>query len=275
MIKRRIILNIRRFLLPLIVGRSSNTSTIYHCCIQKTATQWFRMLFGDEIIRKKTGFRLYTPGENFITGEEDILKNLKYIPSGVIVSPFYISFDNFVQFVQDQSYRAFYITRDPRDIIISSYFSLKYSHANRHDYVNKNRKELELLSEHDGITKIIVNIASFISEIMYQWKQAENDNIKIYKFENVFGPDQVDQINEIFAHCRLHLSREEIESLCEIYSFDRISGRKQGTEDQKHHYRKGVSGDWKNYFSDDHKQTFINQTGELLIGLGYETDLNW
>jgi len=39
--------------------------------------------------------------------------------------------------------------------------------------------------------------------------------------------------------------------------------------------RKGIVGDWKNFFTDRHKQEFKKIAGSLLIELGYEKNYNW
>lgn len=275
MLKHKISKGLRRILFTLKCRKSKQTSNIYHCCFQKTATQWFRMLFSDKIFLNKTGFPLYTPGENFITEDRAVLQELNHIPRGVIVSPFYITAKNFAACTGNTDYRAFYITRDPRDVIISSYFSLRYSHAKSNSYIETRRKVLAELSEHDGIMQTIRELARFISEIMLQWKQAENDRIRIFAFEDVFGPRQEAVLADIMQHCRLPLTPGDIRDLAHRYAFDRISGRRQGEEDRKNHYRKGISGDWLNYFSAEHKGAFKQQAGELLVGLGYEQNLNW
>lgn len=40
-------------------------------------------------------------------------------------------------------------------------------------------------------------------------------------------------------------------------------------------FRKGAAGDWKNHFASDARRWFKEETGELLIELGYESDTNW
>ena len=273
---RKLAIKTRKILYPLLFHKAAPNYNIYHCCIQKTATQWFSKLLTDRLIWKKTGFSLYYPGQNFITGDKQILEQLKSIPKpGIICSPLYIQQKTFAEFTGSADYRAFYILRDPRDIIVSNYFSMKYSHPALNEYLVSNRKELEKLSEHDGIMKVIVNTAKFITQIMHRWQAANDPRIKTYKFEDVFGPDQFTFLKDIFDHCHLSLADGDIQYLVDQYSFQKISGRSAGTEDQKHHYRKGVSGDWKNYFSDAHKKRFNQEAGALLVGLGYETDLNW
>jgi hypothetical protein len=39
--------------------------------------------------------------------------------------------------------------------------------------------------------------------------------------------------------------------------------------------RKAIAGDWRNFFSAAHSDTFKQIAGDLLIKLGYESDLNW
>jgi hypothetical protein len=62
----------------------------------------------------------------------------------------------------------------------------------------------------------------------------------------------------------------------EAASFERLSeGRERGQEDTSSFYRKGVSGDWKNHFTERDKRIFKDEAGKLLIELGYERDLDW
>jgi hypothetical protein len=59
-------------------------------------------------------------------------------------------------------------------------------------------------------------------------------------------------------------------------SFERLSkGRERGREDTSSFYRKGVAGDWANYFTERDKEIYKEEGGELLIRLGYERDPDW
>ncbi|HSG82326.1 MAG TPA: sulfotransferase domain-containing protein [Gemmatimonadota bacterium] len=59
------------------------------------------------------------------------------------------------------------------------------------------------------------------------------------------------------------------------YSFDAQAGRRRGEEDSSSFLRKGVAGDWRNYFSAEAAQTFDRHAGDILIRLGYEDDRSW
>lgn len=54
-------------------------------------------------------------------------------------------------------------------------------------------------------------------------------------------------------------------------SFRTLSGgREPGEEDRESFFRKGVAGDWENWFTIDQMRTFDERAGELLEELGYD-----
>lgn len=59
------------------------------------------------------------------------------------------------------------------------------------------------------------------------------------------------------------------------HSFSRSSGRRVGDEDRGSYFRKGVAGDWKNYFSREAAEAFDRIAGPTLIALGYAADSAW
>jgi hypothetical protein len=40
-------------------------------------------------------------------------------------------------------------------------------------------------------------------------------------------------------------------------------------------FRSGKTGEWRKYFTDEHRRIFKNVAGDLLIKLGYEKDNGW
>jgi hypothetical protein len=71
-------------------------------------------------------------------------------------------------------------------------------------------------------------------------------------------------------------SEKAVQQAVDSASFERLSkGRERGQEDTSSFYRKGVAGDWNNYFTERDKEIYKEEAGELLIRLGYERDLDW
>jgi hypothetical protein len=52
-------------------------------------------------------------------------------------------------------------------------------------------------------------------------------------------------------------------------------GRERGSEDVGSHYRKGIAGDWVNYFTREHAEAFQDKFGDLVGRLGYEANADW
>ncbi|MCA1847755.1 MAG: sulfotransferase domain-containing protein [Actinobacteria bacterium] len=71
------------------------------------------------------------------------------------------------------------------------------------------------------------------------------------------------------------LGPEEATAIVEEFSFERQAGRRPGEEDRGSFLRKGVVGDWRNYFSPEAREMFDRYAGDELILLGYERDRAW
>jgi hypothetical protein len=55
--------------------------------------------------------------------------------------------------------------------------------------------------------------------------------------------------------------------------FERWSkGRKRGAEDSSSFFRKGIVGDWRNFFTERDESIFREEAGDLLVELGYDSD---
>jgi hypothetical protein len=72
-------------------------------------------------------------------------------------------------------------------------------------------------------------------------------------------------IDHFLARVPLTISRETILDSLE----SSINPSKSPT------FRSGKTGEWKKYFTDEHKKIFKDVAGDLLIRLGYEKDHNW
>ena len=68
---------------------------------------------------------------------------------------------------------------------------------------------------------------------------------------------------------------KKIQEIVDRYSFESQTKRKKGEENTSSFLRKGISGDWENYFNEEAKDIFKKHAGQMLIQLGYEKDMNW
>lgn len=84
------------------------------------------------------------------------------------------------------------------------------------------------------------------------------------------------EIRSIYQWLGVDIDNAFIDELVKTHTFERFArGRRPGQEDRTAEWRKGVSGDWRNHFTNDDKTVFKAMAGQLLVELGYERDLAW
>jgi hypothetical protein len=203
-------------------------------------------------------------------------------------------------------FKGFHVIRDPRDIIVSGYYSHLYSHATK-DWpeLANHREKLKNLDKTNGLVEEIEFSKQFIDHIgEWNYKKAHILELKYEdlvdnpfgKMQEIFihlglyeseGKDLIPQstltINKVLSKIglkshakRLSLNDSLIDALIKKHSFNKLSGgRDRGVSDDFSHYRKGISGDWKNHFEVIHKEKFKELYGDIVVKLGYEHDNHW
>lgn len=212
--------------------------------------------------------------------------------------------EGIVQLLAGKEYRAFHVIRDPRDILVSSYFSDKYSHYVYSQQFAQFREQLDTMAFDEGLhLELERRTAEF--EAMAHWNY---HNPRVYEtryevlttapyveFSKILGflgiPMPETGMANRSARATLAANKllrpigmplrvggippQWLQALLDKHSFQKIAGRQKGQEDQKSHYRKGVAGDWVNYLTGANKELFKARWGQLVVDLGYEKDLNW
>lgn len=148
---------------------------------------------------------------------------------------------------------------------------MRYSHAVLGD-VAQLRQTLNAMSVDNGILYAMDHLQrSGHFHALASWIDApnRNPNTLVIRFEDVIGPASLEVFDSLFKHSDIGVPRNVLEGLLAKYSFEKLSGRERGKEQKQSHYRKGISGDWTNYFSDALMKRFHELTDKLAVSLGY------
>lgn len=207
-------------------------------------------------------------------------------------------------------YKAFHVIRDPRDIVVSAYFSHLHSHTiDGWPELALHREKLQRMSKDDGLLIEMEFIKPFLN-LLGKWNY-DNPNVFEIKMEDLTAEPEK-RFLEIFnflgilkksepsvterlimavnpfnqkgrgtlpfgwpvSPIRIQLERipgETVRRTVDANSFSRLSGgRKPGEENVASHYRKGKAGDWINHFKTRHIEHFSEIYDDLLEKLGYE-----
>jgi len=144
---------------------------------------------------------------------------------------------------------------------------MKKSHAGNFTRIKRLRRVLNKLNTAEGIEAVIENEMPSIVDGFTSWLDAD---IKILKFEELTQNPR-EEIANLLEYLEINISEEQFDLVLENNSFKSLSGgRSQGKEDDSHHYRKGVHGDWKNHFTDELYELFLSKFEKQIVALGYD-----
>ena len=148
------------------------------------------------------------------------------------------------------------IHRDGRDVVVSDRFFTR-------DYGGE-RQEFDFTA----------SAARWKREMEALLSAAERYPLFVCSYERLLA-DGPAVASELFAHLGLAADARTLDDVLARSSFRFHAGRDRGQEDRKRFYRKGIVGDWRNHFSTDEAGIFREVAGDMLVRLGYETDLGW
>lgn len=217
-----------------------------------------------------------------------------------------------IRFVRDiNDFLGFHVIRDPRDIVVSAYFSHHYSHPTEGwpDLI-EHREKLQKSSQEEGLF-LEMEFCKKVFEDIYNWDYSQANVLEIKMEDMIISPyemmvkalvhlrivEETTSLKRRFIHLLalaanrintrskglipFHISKSKIpvDILLGYIFQNRFSkkskGRKRGEEDVSCHFRKGVAGDWVNYFNQEHRSFFKEKYNDMLIKLGYEKNSNW
>jgi Sulfotransferase domain len=201
--------------------------------------------------------------------------------------------------------RAFHVIRDPRDIIVSGYFSHRNSHpTNGIPGLAEHRERLREVSKEEGLVlEMDFSLQSLLD--MAEWDYNRPEILELRLEELAASP--YDGFVRVFQHLELLPDDEPAagRELATVYAkrtlnrlasrrmFARLrrpmpatgeillgavygnrfeaqtNGRRAGAEDTGSHYRKGVAGDWVNHFTPKVSEAFEERFAGLVDQLGY------
>lgn len=234
--------------------------TIFHVTHWKAGSQWIRKILtacAPELIVEP---KLYE--RQFL--QEPIL-------AGRIYPTVYVTREQFYSVRLPQQWRRFIVIRDLRDTLVSAYFSIRFSHP-LNEKVEEWRNILASMTLEEGMCYLMNEWLPSSAAIQRSWLKEES----VFRYEDLLEND-LEMLSDILLNkCGLPVSKETLEEAIIANRFSRLThGRERGEEDIFAHERKGMPGDWRNYFDNKIKEQFKSKYGQLLIEAGYERNFNW
>ncbi len=193
--------------------------------------------------------------------------------------------------------KLFFLIRDGRDVVISLYFHMLFENE-------KNKLSPNAVSYYRNLVKfkdysdVGSNLTHFI-DFIYNFKHPKarkfedegnwtsfnklwlnqsfisKDKIAIVKYEDLLKNTYKEMYSILSTLNLSNIQEEKLKTIVEMYKFENQAKRKRGIENKNSFLRKGISGDWRNYFNKESAEKFDIFAGDMLNQLGYEKSKDW
>jgi hypothetical protein len=231
--------------------------TVFHVTHWKAGSQWLHRILRDVALD-----RIISPQ----LGEKQFLDTP--LVDGAIYPTVYVTKEEFESVALPENYKKFVIIRDLRDTLVSAYFSIRYSHAVIDKSLADWRQRLESSSVEGGLLMLMDEWLPSSVRIQKSWL---NSGEKFIRYEDLLKEDSKILEEILIRHCEIQLSPERLEQIIVQNRFENVSGgRKPGEENLMAHERKGIAGDWRNYFTPLVTNEFNTRYGDILVAAGYD-----
>ena len=177
----------------------------------------------------------------------------------------------------NKNYYNIFLYRDPRDALVSGMF---YNRNSDTTIGRRHRNILAEMSELQAIKYIMREGKKFMRLMDIKINMAtasyaiSRDNVYSVRYEDM-KKNEPEEMKKMLEYLGIPATDIVINKVLKEGSFVHRSGRQPGEEEKRSILRKGISGDWVNYFDEEAKDMFKSIAGDDLIKLGYEINLNW
>ena len=176
--------------------------------------------------------------------------------------------------------------RDGRDVLVSYYHHMYFGNPVLPAYMFEKYKKNAAFKDFNNIKK---NMPAYIEYMFTKYKQAghlftwsgfvssylNKPGVVYIKYEDLLlNPFTTLELSiKKLTNCNADSKR--LQNTILKFSFQEQTKRKPGEENKKEFLRKGIAGDWKNYFTKEACEVFDYYAGKQLLELGYEKNKNW
>lgn len=240
---------------------------VIHLTFYKCASQWVRDILTDPEITCVSGFPLSAGGIDVIS------QGWPEVPADSFAGPLYgASYENWLANAGEDD-RAIVVLRDPRDLVVSLVFSLGFSHVPS-SMTRLLRSPISAASDQDRI-RIGIYLLTQWADRMRSWGTAPPGRREyVTNYRRLTGNPK-EEFAAIFRFLGWKIEPRLLNRVVDRHAFEKRTGRHPGDANPFSHLRKGIDGDWRNYFDRELGEDFEATFPQLLADLGCETDSDW
>ena len=196
---------------------------------------------------------------------------LESLRPGDIASAHLFARPEVVARVTTPAFVPYFIFRDPRDVAVSHVFyvtEMEQTHVHHDYYLSLPDFDARLKVSILGRPGADIEFPDIAGRFAPYLDWLDQSSVMKIHFEDLIH-DRTGTLGCIIDHFLARVPLQADRDLLLAPLETSINPGKSPT------FRSGKTGEWKKYFTDEHKKIFKNVAGDLLIKLGYEKDNDW
>jgi hypothetical protein len=245
-------------------GEDYKNKILFVMGLPKSGSTWLEKMistypgYGDLLIPEAS---LAKPGMFYLP--EDTFTRMKDM---LVLTKMHIAaIDHNVRVIDEAHVPYVILYRDLRDVCVSNYHYINLTPWNsRYNSVSKMTLSQYIDSFHKHA------LADFCDWIDLWDKKRDKGRSIMVRYEDMLK-DPHGVLRDILKVYELPATDDHINEMVEQNTFAKLSGgRKQGQEKKNSFFRKGKAGDWKNHFTQEQADKFMDVAGDWFARHGYE-----
>jgi hypothetical protein len=205
--------------------------------------------------------------------DADILANIRRLRSGDIAYGYLQANERYIAALTAPGLASVFVYRDPRDMIISHIFYATQIHKEHwmHEYYTQTLHTME--ERIDAAIRGVEEPGSELTPIRERYARylgwLQQPSVLSLRFEDLIlhQEEALGKILDYLGERGFTLQAGRPEAVAVLQ--EAIAPRRSGT------YRKAKPGNWREHFTEANITQFKEEAGDLLVELGYETNLDW
>ena len=201
-----------------------------------------------------------------------VIEQVASLKTGDIAYGYFQALPEYVRMLSSENIASIFITRDPRDVLVSHVFyatDMYAGHGMHNYYNNLPNMEARLNAAILGVDEGEFQLSAIRGKYDAYLDWFSTQGVEKIQFEALILDQErsLGQIIDFLAGRGWTLGDSRKAAISSL--MESIRPKKSGT------FRGGRVGDWREHFSDDNKRVFKKACGDLLQELNYERDNKW
>lgn len=166
-------------------------------------------------------------------------------------------------------YKIVLVTRDPRDILVSGFYSKAFSHPVPSQLGDKRERFLNSrqAAQNSSIDEYVMMESDRVFKIFHRYQTLLLDvqeHVHLTQYEEMISKFE-EWVTALLSYCELETGGEFVRQLV-----NENAAMKPKKEDASQHLRKGVAGDYRNKLQPDTVVALNEKFAPILMRFGYE-----